>query len=816
MAITRAQQFKQMLQDGGRIGFKFGSKNRDEQKTSYSSRPQVGSFGSGLAQALADQKERAKPPEDNDQDADAIEMALAMQDQDFKGRRVVDGKTDLRTRPDKLADLKEKLRKFKATRRKVTIPGIGLSKGLEGIAQGFSDFGAKFNRPFFERVIAAERIPGLDLSTIMNMTEEEIEDAYDSYMADRLAGKTDAMGNLKPGFMRDASGNIISTGNDGREDPIIPAMAKAMEKNVADEDELIFPNLPIRILGGQLKRDIAAEGGRIGYDDGGMLVQPGFGGTRQGYRSAKAQESKQKSAQEYKASTTQQQRDDDRREFQEQRKQAVQRLEQVKPTSTRRKGIENAVRTASELNYLRNLYKLDPVGLGLSFVGNKISDFLFPPAGASELSEDELNILKATGQIEDQKQKILDATGIGSGAEVGPVPDLTDPKVAGSIAEAGGLTTTPKRVGGKKVFGATIGGETVNVPSDLSQKAIEEIQTDKRQLGLTRDQVIDKALGFDYPTSITEEGAGTIYDMVQADQLPRTLAAEGGIMDLGRQELFLGGIAKGLKKAARGVSRTLKKVAKSPIGKAAILGAIGFGIPGTSFGGLLGRASLGGAAQGAFGTFGPKSALQKLGIMKSVGDAGMAPARIGPFAKLFDSPLGLITLASLGSGLLTKKQEDDDLDLNALYASGQLNPSLGIRGTGSDFEFDFYGAKTQPMADGGRIGYQEGSKEPVAKKTMPLLDMDGQEMDLRAEGGFVPIGRMEKADDVPARLSKNEFVFTADAVRNAGDGDVDKGAEVMYNMMKNLERGGNVSDESQGLEGAREMFQTSKRLEEVL
>ena len=60
-------------------------------------------------------------------------------------------------------------------------------------------------------------------------------------------------------------------------------------------------------------------------------------------------------------------------------------------------------------------------------------------------------------------------------------------------------------------------------------------------------------------------------------------------------------------------------------------------------------------------------------------------------------------------------------------------------------------------------------------------------------GGFVDIGRMEKADDVPARLSKNEFVFTADAVRNAGDGDIDKGAEVMYNMMKNLESGGDVS-----------------------
>ena len=58
------------------------------------------------------------------------------------------------------------------------------------------------------------------------------------------------------------------------------------------------------------------------------------------------------------------------------------------------------------------------------------------------------------------------------------------------------------------------------------------------------------------------------------------------------------------------------------------------------------------------------------------------------------------------------------------------------------------------VADGGimRNAYAEGSEEPVAKKTMPLLDMDGQEMDLREEGGFVPLGRMERADDVHARL----------------------------------------------------------------
>ena len=87
---------------------------------------------------------------------------------------------------------------------------------------------------------------------------------------------------------------------------------------------------------------------------------------------------------------------------------------------------------------------------------------------------------------------------------------------------------------------------------------------------------------------------------------------------------------------------------------------------------------------------------------------------------------------------------------------------------------------------------------------------------MEQKGGFVPIGGQEKADDVPARLSKNEFVFTADAVRNAGGGDIDKGAEIMENVMKNLEAGGEISEESQGRQGAREMFATSERLSEII
>ena len=114
-----------------------------------------------------------------------------------------------------------------------------------------------------------------------------------------------------------------------------------------------------------------------------------------------------------------------------------------------------------------------------------------------------------------------------------------------------------------------------------------------------------------------------------------------------------------------------------------------------------------------------------------------------------------------------------------------------------------------------RVGKQEGGimETEVSEEIMPLLDLDGKEKDYRNTGGFVDLGRKERADDVPARLSKNEFVFTADAVRNAGGGDIDKGAEVMENLMNNLEQGGEISEDSQGLEGAQTMYNQMKQLE---
>ena len=303
-------------------------------------------------------------------------------------------------------------------------------------------------------------------------------------------------------------------------------------------------------------------------------------------------------------------------------------------------------------------------------------------------------------------------------------------------------------------------------------------------------------------------------------QLARAFRADGGIMggladgqmdEMGRQ---MYGLGKLVKKATRAV----KKIAKSPIGKAALLGAVSFGIPGTSFGGLFGRASFGTPAKGLFGKFGIGPTLFANPTMAQIKTQGLEK---GFFPQLLDKIPGggvtaAITAGSLFSGLLTADQEKKAqllADETGIDINDARNQILKAAAGQDDFRSRAFKAGGGIM----RAGYQEGGDtEPVAKKTMPLLDMGGKEKDYRETGGFVDMGRMERADDVPARLSKNEFVFTADAVRNAGDGNIDKGAEVMYNMMKNLENGGDVSEESQGLEGARKMFQTSQRLEEVL
>ena len=111
-----------------------------------------------------------------------------------------------------------------------------------------------------------------------------------------------------------------------------------------------------------------------------------------------------------------------------------------------------------------------------------------------------------------------------------------------------------------------------------------------------------------------------------------------------------------------------------------------------------------------------------------------------------------------------------------------------------DRKMEFYKLYLPQLYERGEITKEqyEGMKQDIFDEDVPkmaeggLMNLGGREMDMRG-GGFIPIGKKERADDVPARLSKNEFVMTADAVRAAGGGSVNEGAKRMYETMNRLE-----------------------------
>ena len=317
---------------------------------------------------------------------------------------------------------------------------------------------------------------------------------------------------------------------------------------------------------------------------------------------------------------------------------------------------------------------------------------------------------------------------------------------------------------------------------------------------------------------------------------PRAPAAFGGIMDTytGRRKYGLGSF---IKKAFKKV----KKLASSKIGKLALMYAAGTYLGGTQFmSGIPGGVGPGGLKSVAarlkdprllanllktdqWGTAGEAAKVAQIGQAQQAGaiTQGLTAAnQYSPHLAAGYNP----NLNPLAKEVVKKGGDWSKWILPASIGAGAYTayaPVKGLDDTQSKWDedkeaFDAYlaslgGSYRVPedlrltSAQGGRIGRQEGG----------LMDLGGMEKDYRNDGGFVPIGGQEKADDVPARLSRNEFVFTADAVRNAGGGDIDRGAEVMENVMKNLEGGGKISEESQG-QGAQEMFEVSERLSEVV
>ena len=267
-----------------------------------------------------------------------------------------------------------------------------------------------------------------------------------------------------------------------------------------------------------------------------------------------------------------------------------------------------------------------------------------------------------------------------------------------------------------------------------------------------------------------------------------------------------------LKKIFRKAKKAVKKVVKSPIGKAALLGGLGY-LGATKLGGFKGLSSM----------FGKSGGIGKLlGGIKNMG---------------LGKQLGLIGgISGLGGYLASKEaEEEEEPDFSNLDRGEGIDfADILTRARKGDSEFRFLpsGQFTDSYAEGGGVGSLAMNEEGVNQKFVSdeagaiakkdggvtpedmgklkrsdfdneenykrylrqlnrkaeggIMNLGGNEMDLRG-GGFVPLGAKEKADDVPARLSKNEFVMTADAVRAAGGGSVDKGADKMYNIMKNLE-----------------------------
>ena len=259
------------------------------------------------------------------------------------------------------------------------------------------------------------------------------------------------------------------------------------------------------------------------------------------------------------------------------------------------------------------------------------------------------------------------------------------------------------------------------------------------------------------------------------------------------------GLGSLVKKAVKGVTGAVKKIAGSDLGKAALLAAGAYGLGGGKIP-FFGK-SLPFLTQG--GGFSPSNILPNLG-----GILGLKSGK----ENLLANTLKIGGYGTLLGGALAGMEGEEE----AAAIGGERNvEALRTRLTKAYKELRYpeeqipalveadlaeYTSGAGAYAEGGRVNYAMGSPEENAIEASGIMGLPLNqnpagvtELDLRETGGFIPpVGVKEKEDDIPAMLSNNEFVFTADAVRGMGDGDVNKGAERMYSMMKKLENGGRV------------------------
>lgn len=268
-----------------------------------------------------------------------------------------------------------------------------------------------------------------------------------------------------------------------------------------------------------------------------------------------------------------------------------------------------------------------------------------------------------------------------------------------------------------------------------------------------------------------------------------------------RQKYGLGSIVKSITKGVKSVAKGVGDIVSSDAGKLALLAAGGYYL-----GGLGGATGFGRFAPSAMGK-GLASILPGAGQINFLGEyAGGPTSSIANFlsGRTVDGFLSTsagkaaagIGGASLLAGIFGTEEQAQELystdpaEFNAKVEQyvKNLNPGKKeevLKQIQSDI------AKLGDVSQAEQIFTRniaaEGGIMDIPTGEMRQNSEGVIERDYRDEGGFVPVGIKEKADDVPAMLSKNEFVMTADAVRGAGNGSIEKGAQIMYDNMKRLE-----------------------------
>ena len=264
---------------------------------------------------------------------------------------------------------------------------------------------------------------------------------------------------------------------------------------------------------------------------------------------------------------------------------------------------------------------------------------------------------------------------------------------------------------------------------------------------------------------------------------------------------FVKSIGKAISGAVKGATKAVKNIVSSDVGKLALMAAGAYYAP-ALFGGTVGFGPASTYGSFARGLMSPNL----IGPMTKAGSLGrtISSALTGGGALSSLIPGKGTAIAAIGGGLLGSLFGSPEKAAEMYARSPEKVSSYlaqyyrNINKDATEEEVQqFVESQTSGLAAGQYGSFATGGRVGLAMGAMPMGEprenpQGIMELDYRQEGGFVPVVIKEKADDVPAMLSKNEFVFTADAVRGAGNGDVEKGAQRLYNTMKTLENGGTV------------------------